>query len=151
MANNAQSTLFDLFSTLSQQFSGSSGGGLFGPVLDAAGGSSGSNGSGSKQGGAAGAAASVARSALNATPVGWVWSLVDWFGGGEPAAPPPLVKYALPPSQSFEAAETDTGLAAVDYGQGGTPRPYGERAPSSAPQVQVTVHAMDARSFLDRS
>ena len=55
-------------------------------------------------------------------------------------------------ARDFAAAETASGLGAVDYDQAGMPRAYdaGLRS-SSQPQVQVTVQAMDARSFLDRS
>jgi len=78
------------------------------------------------------------------------------FGGGGTPDPPPLVKYAMPASIDFQAAETRTGFSHVDYDQSGKPRAYGgasSGAPSgtSAPQITVNVQAMDARSFLDRS
>jgi hypothetical protein len=57
----------------------------------------------------------------------------------------------MPAPVDFQAAETATGFASVDYGQNGMPRAYDQGAAASAPQVNVTVQAMDARSFLDRS
>lgn len=71
------------------------------------------------------------------------------FGGGEPKAPPPLVKFTLPEPVRLNAgvsAELGGGPFAVDYGQGGRPRPV--TAPA---QVTVQVQAIDSRSFLDHS
>ena len=95
------------------------------------------------------AAMDVLKSGFGIVPL--VASLFGLFGGGD-EAPTPLVKYALPASRSFQAAETAGGLAEVDYGQSGAPRVV-ERTASvgNVPQVNVTVNAMDARSFLDRS
>jgi hypothetical protein len=94
-------------------------------------------------------------------------------GGGDTAAPQPLVKYALPPSISFQAAEVGGTVMSTDYDQAGTARWYGRRvdslapgptpkvadagtgttqpATAPAPQITVNVSAMDARSFMDRS
>lgn len=75
-------------------------------------------------------------------------------GGGSPAPPAPLVKYALPPPISFQAAETESGVSNADYDQAGRPRAYSGGASSGnagAPQITVNVQAMDARSFLDHS
>jgi hypothetical protein len=94
----------------------------------------------------------VLKSGLGVVPL--VTTLFGLFGGGgEAEAPPPMVKYALPERVNFQAAETAAGFAAVDYDQAGMPRAYAASSGVAAgvPQVQVTVNAMDARSFLDRS
>jgi hypothetical protein len=88
-------------------------------------------------------------------------------GGGDTAAPSPLVKYAMPASVDFQAAEVGGQVMSADYDQTGGARGYGARsasqvqAPASAggsaaaaapaPQITVNVSAMDARSFMDRS
>jgi len=80
--------------------------------------------------------------------------LFGLFGGGGQEEPPPLVKYALPPRIDFQAAETAGGLTNVDYSQAGLPRAFGAETQGSsggAPAITVNVHALDARSFLDRS
>lgn len=71
------------------------------------------------------------------------------FGGGGDSAPPPLVKFALPEPVNAMAgvsAAVPGGPFAVDYTQGGLPRPV--TAPA---QVTVQVQALDSQSFLDRS
>ena len=85
----------------------------------------------------------MVKSGLGVVPLATM--LLGLFGGGDDPAPPPLVKYAMPAQVRFEAAETPNGLTSMDYGQSGAPRSY-----TPAPQVNVTVQAMDARSFLDR-
>lgn len=156
MASNTQDTLYNLFASIfgNQGFDLSS---LI-PTLE---GSAGSSSGGQTGGGGIGSVAStVLKSALGAIPL--VSGLMGLFGGGDSAAPPPLVKYALPPSVAFEAADTSSGLSMVDYGQSGTPRAYepqtqaatGNSAATqstSTSQITVNVQAMDARSFLDRS
>ena len=93
-------------------------------------------------------------------------------GGGEPAAPAPLMKYALPPSIHFQGAEVGGRVTNADYDQAGIARAYsgvadaapvmrpdgapssgnaGSRPGSPPPQITVQVQAMDARSFMDRS
>jgi hypothetical protein len=100
---------------------------------------------------AAGIALDVLKSGLGVVPV--VTALLGLFGGGSEEKPAPFVKYALPPSVAFDAAETSSGLQLVDRDQYGAARPYAGQAAiaPAAPQVNVTVNAMDARSFLDRS
>jgi hypothetical protein len=78
------------------------------------------------------------------------------FGGGDgPSAPPPLLKFALPPAVRVNAgvSNANPGAAfAVDSAQGGLPRAVRERASESGTQqITVNVQAMDSQSFLDRS
>ena len=100
-----------------------------------------------------------------------IGGLMNLFGGvGGSSAPPPLVKYEMPRSINFEAADTGPGIVDSDYDQMGMARLYTEapdgfiassNAPAipaggpgnstAAPQITVNVQAMDARSFLDRS
>jgi hypothetical protein len=86
--------------------------------------------------------------------------LVNLFSGRDAPAPAPLVKYALPASIDFQAAESKGRMTGPDYDQTGMARGYapsvanggaGVSANSPAPQITVNVQAMDARSFLDRS
>jgi len=95
-------------------------------------------------------------------------------GGGQPATPLPLTKYAMPRSMQITAANSRDGATfrLADYSQQGTARSYSETsggdsavsggsAPSwpaagqsrggSAAQVVVNVQAMDSRSFMDHS
>ncbi len=96
-----------------------------------------------------------------------VGGLLGLFGGGGSETTMPLVKYALPPTLEFQAAQNEWGLEASDYDQMGMPRMLEESSISasqergngnlaSSPgrqtaQITVNVNAMDARSFLDRS
>ena len=103
-----------------------------------------------------------------------VGELLGLFGGGatSPAAP---VKYEMPASISFMSAETADGMGAAGYDQMDLPRLYDEAgsapmsegetggasprqsaanrpaAGAAAPQITVSVQAMDAQSFMDRS
>jgi len=155
MASDAQDTLYDIFAGLAQFGGGSVGGGLAGAAVQA-GTSGGGLGAGqaSKNGGSGSTAGTIVKDVLKSGfgVVSLVSALAGLFGGSDGDTPAPLVKYALPAAREFTAAETGSGLAAVDYDQSGMPRALnaGARA-SSPPQVQVTVQAMDARSFLDRS
>ena len=77
--------------------------------------------------------------------------LVDLFSGGsDAAAPPPFVPYFKPAPVRLDAgisAEGGSTPFALDFAQGGSPRPV-----SAAPaQITVQVNAMDSRSFLDHS
>lgn len=113
-------------------------------------------------------ASSVLKSGFGLAPV--VTGLLSLFGGGDQSVPAPLVKYALPPTVSFQAAESGSGVTGMDYDQSGMPRVYGGGSTGSSPanpgtytppaagdgtrqspQITVNVQAMDARSFLDRS
>jgi hypothetical protein len=108
---------------------------------------------GSSSGGAGSIASTVLKSGLGIVPL--ISGLLGLFGGGGSPAPPPLVKYAMPASIDFQAAETQSGVQNADYDQTGNPRSYGSgaAAPSSSPTPQITVNvqAMDSRSFLDHS
>jgi hypothetical protein len=96
----------------------------------------------------------VLKSGLGISPL--IGGLVNLFSGDD-SPPPPLLKYALPPSIAFQAAEAGRGFASTDYGQAGQARVVGPVAREAAavaplpPQITVNVSAMDARSFLDRS
>ena len=101
-----------------------------------------------------------------------ITGLISLFSGGS-TAPPPLEKYTMPSSISFESAETAGGLTAADFDQTGAARLYGDStgatgtvdsnnaSPSpgvaapdgatGAPQITVNVQAMDAQSFMDYS
>src|SRR5450432_396283 len=67
-------------------------------------------------------ASTVLKSGFGVVPL--ASELLGLFGGGEPAAPPPLVKYAMPAKVNFEAADTQSGLSNADYDQWGMPRAY---------------------------
>jgi len=106
------------------------------------------------------AALDFGKNRLNAMPL--ISTLVNLFtGGGDPAPPPPLMKYAMPPSIHIAAANSrdGSGIQALDYGQDGMARVFSETAAASlarpgnaaAPQIVVNVQAMDSRSFLDHS
>jgi hypothetical protein len=149
MASDAQETLYSIFAALSGGMAGSVGGGLVGSIT---GGSSSATASKPAQVSGGSTAETIAMDVLKSGfgMVPLVSTLFGLFGSGDPA-PAPLAKYAMPAPVSFQAAETATGFASVDYGQNGTPRAYDQRPSGSAAQVNVTVQAMDARSFLDRS
>jgi hypothetical protein len=70
-------------------------------------------------------------------------------GGGGVSAPPPLVRFSLPPPVNATAGVTSEarGVVGVDYWQGGVPR----AEVAGAPQITVQVQALDSRSFLDHS
>jgi hypothetical protein len=95
----------------------------------------------------------ILKSGLGLVPL--VGGLLGLFGGGSDA-PPPLVKYALPSRIDFEGAETGGQIAQGDYDQSGMARSYSQGAGNEArwngqTSINVTVQAMDARSFMDRS
>ena len=82
-----------------------------------------------------------------------ITGLIGLFGGGGgSSAPPPLMKFALPGALHVDAgiSEQSQGVFAVDTGQGQRVRPILSGA-GTGPQITVQVHAMDSRSFLDRS
>lgn len=99
-----------------------------------------------------------------------IGGLLGLFGGG--SSSPALLKYEMPSSISFTSADVGDTLTAADYDQTGTPRLYGNggagdvdpgsspagngrgsvtQPASTAPQITLSVQAMDAQSFLDRS
>lgn len=100
-----------------------------------------------------------------------IGGLLGLFGGGS-SSPAPLLKYEMPSSISFTSADVGDTLTAADYDQTGTPRLYGNggagdvdpgsspadngrgsvtQPASTTPQITLSVQAMDAQSFLDRS
>jgi len=105
-----------------------------------------------------------------------VGELLGLFGGGSKSQPE-LLKYQMPSKISFTSAETDGELSAAGYDQMGLPRVYdtaggGDATPggaatsaaapaagagsavgsgAAAPQITVSVQAMDSQSFLDHS
>jgi hypothetical protein len=165
MASDAQNTLYDIFAGLFRYGGGGLAGGLTGPGAQAASSSAAGAAQASKSGGST--AGTIVKDVLKSGfgLISLVTTFAGLFGGGDGNTPAPLVKYALPAAQEFEAAETATGFAGLDYDQAGATRVYDPRprpasqphaysanpSRASAPQVNVTVQAMDARSFLDRS
>ena len=88
--------------------------------------------------------------ALSLSPI--LSGLLHLFGGGTSNAPPPLVKFALPPAIAFQAANVPGAqTSGLDYSQGGTPRAIASTAPPAAQHITVQVQAMDSRSFMDHS
>jgi hypothetical protein len=104
---------------------------------------------------------------LGMVPLGL--EIASLFGGGS-STPPPLTRYAMPDSIGFVGSTDDTGAQSdADFGQNGQLRSFGTPASqystSTAPAasspasgggsasqpVQITVQAMDAQSFMDRS
>jgi hypothetical protein len=127
----------------------------------------------SGSGGGIGSTLESAASTIFGGALGLIPLVAGLFGSGS-SSPTPLQKYSMPSPISFEAADTGSGLSEADYGQTGMPRMYsegsdsgsgaqgGNAAPSSgsnsaggsgagAPQVNVSVQAMDAQSFMDYS
>jgi hypothetical protein len=89
----------------------------------------------------------VMKDGLGMAPL--IGGLISLFSGGA-EEPTPLMKYALPATVNFQAAEAGGRITTAEYDQTGMPR---AAAPATAAPAQVTVQvqAMDARSFLDRS
>jgi hypothetical protein len=131
-----------------------------------------SSGGGSAAGSVAQTALKIFSSGLGLMPL--ISGLTGLFGGGGSTTPAPLVRYAMPRSIQIEAANSRSGgsFQAVDYGQNGAPRAYGEAtgdvnagaglgatpawptqagSGSGGAQIVVNVQAMDSRSFLDHS
>lgn len=88
--------------------------------------------------------------ALSLSPI--LSGLLHLFGGGTSNAPPPLVKFPLPPSVAFQAANVSgPQTSGADFSQSGTPRAIGSARPSASQQITIQVQAMDSRSFMDHS
>jgi len=104
---------------------------------------------------------------LGIVPLGL--EIASLFGGGD-STPPPLTRFAMPDSIRFVGSTDQNGpLTDTDFGQMGRPRSYGQPtsqyststtpAPSASSgdggiqnqPIQITVQAMDAQSFMDRS
>jgi hypothetical protein len=95
-------------------------------------------------------ASSLTGGALSLSPI--LSGLLHLFGGGTSNTPPPLVKFALPPSVAFQAANVNgPQTSAVDFSQGGGPRVTGSAPPPASQQITIQVQAMDSRSFMDHS
>ena len=81
--------------------------------------------------------------------------IFDLFGGSRPATPQPLIPFNLPPSIQYAGGTTSEGtVVPVDNGQSGQLRSVNGVAKGNTqatPNVQITVNAMDSRSFLDHS
>jgi len=129
--------------------------------------SSSSSKSGSSSGGLLSDLGGALAAGLGIVPLGL--EIASLFGGG-PSTPPPLTRYAMPDSIGFVGSTDDSGaLTNAGFDQMGQPRSYGTPASQyststvpapSAPSnsgsgqsqpVQITVQAMDAQSFMDRS
>jgi hypothetical protein len=128
-----------------------------------------SNSSTSDSSGGTSAGMLILESGFGLAPL--IGGLLGLFGGGGSSAPAPLTKYAMPSALNIQAADTGQGLSNADYDQTGMPRAYdgagnppagaaasgsggGQAGPGSGAspsQITVSVQAMDARSFLDRS
>ena len=155
MSSETQDVLDKIFEALAGGAAGSTGGGLAGILASSLAGGATSGTASAKQ--PTGTTASsigmdILKSGLGLVPL--VSGLFGLFGGGGSDAPPPLVKYALPASIQFQGAENGPGIVQADYGQEGLARsfPQGQAGgPTTQSSVNVTVHAMDAQSFLDRS
>jgi len=92
-------------------------------------------------------ASSLTGGILSLSPI--LSGLLHLFEGGGSCTPPPLVSFSLPPSVSFQDANTSgSGFSAADYNQSGGPRAVNS---SAAAPITVQVQAMDSRSFMDHS
>jgi hypothetical protein len=91
----------------------------------------------------------VLKSGFGLAPL--VSTLFGLFGGDNDTTPPPLTKYVMPQPLELRTAVAGSGFQNADYNQTGTPRGYDAPIMGTAPTIQVSVQAMDARSFLDRS
>ena len=153
MASTTQETLYDSFKSIASGLAAVTS--VPGSVAQAV--ATGSQGGGS----VLSDVAKVFTSGLGLVPL--FSGLFGLFGGGE-EEPPPLVKYTMPERLYFQGADLSGGFGAADYDQFGMPRAYGPNPPASAggapgdrpapgvaPQINVTVQAMDSRSFMDHS
>src|SRR3954469_20234835 len=122
MASDAQNTLYDIFAGLFQYAGAGVAGGLTGAAAQPTSSTASGTAQASKSGGSR--AGTIVKDVLKSGfgLVSLVTSLAGLFGGGDASTPEPLIKYALPAAREFEAAETATGFAGVDYDQAGAPR-----------------------------
>jgi hypothetical protein len=98
----------------------------------------------------------ILKSAFGIVPL--IGGLFGLFGGGAPDTPPPLTKYIMPESLSFQMATLASGVTFADYDASGAPRPYLTQTQppntpfsSQTPPITVNVQALDAQSFMDHS
>lgn len=82
-------------------------------------------------------ASKVLSTALSIVPV--AKALMAIFGGGGEEAPPTLVKFALPPALRFEAANSQGGVAGMDYGQEGLPRVAARVSAANSEEVEFKL------------
>jgi hypothetical protein len=97
-------------------------------------------------------ASSLTGGILSLSPI--LSGLMHLFQSDGASTPPPLVPFSLPPSVSFQDANTPgSGFSAADYNQSGRPRGMNGSAGASPqlPPITVQVQAMDSRSFMDHS
>ena len=99
-------------------------------------------------------ASTVLKSGFGLAPM--ISGLVSLFGGGDAAAPPPLVKYAMPAAVDFQAAESGGRITNLDYDQMGLPRGSsggGERRGECHCEWRAADHgerASDGRTLISR-
>ena len=73
------------------------------------------------------------------------------FGSDSKPEPEPLNLYAAPESVNLEAGlQSDRSFSQIGYSQSGIARPVPSSQRQSAP-IQITVNAIDSRSFMDHS
>jgi hypothetical protein len=90
----------------------------------------------------------VLKSGFGLMPI--VSGILSLFGGGS-STPPPLVDYQMPDTIDYEAADVNGQIVGGDFDQSGGARAFGSGPGMEGAGVNVTVQAMDAQSFLDRS
>ena len=81
-----------------------------------------------------------------------ITGLLKLFGRDQQEAPPTLPTFSLPRSVAVDGSIQGGGSSAIattQYAQDGLPRVINNA--SAGQQITVQVHAMDSRSFLDRS
>lgn len=139
MASGTEDELDSIFEALAGGVSGI-GGGVMGA---AAGATQSGSGSGS-------VLDDVLKSGFGLMPV--VSGIMSLFGGGS-STPPPLVDYQMPDTIDYQAADVNGQIVGGDSDQSGGARAYGSgpAVESAGAGVNVTVQAMDAQSFMDRS
>jgi hypothetical protein len=140
MASGTDDELSSIFEALSGGVSGI-GGGVIGAI------------SGASQSGGGSTAETVLgdvlKSGFGLMPI--VSGLLSLFGGGS-STPEPLVDYQMPGTIDYQAAEVDGRIMGGDFDQSGGARAYSSGRPAvEGAGINVTVQAMDAQSFLDRS
>jgi hypothetical protein len=140
MANGTDDELDSIFEALAGGVSGI-GGGLVGAAAQE-----------SQSGGGSTAETvldDVLKSGFGLMPI--VSGIMSLFGGGQ-STPPPLVDYQMPDTIDYQAAEVNGQIVGGDSDQSGGARGFGSSGPTiEGAGVNVTVQAMDAQSFLDRS
>jgi hypothetical protein len=137
MASGTEDELSSIFEAIAGGVSGIGGG-----VISAVSGAS-------HSGGGSSVLEDVLKSGFGLMPI--VSGLLSLFGGGS-SAPPQLVQYQMPDAIEYEAAEVNGRIVGGDFEQTGAPRAYGTGGPAvEGAGINVTVQAMDAQSFLDRS